>query len=198
MTSDILHDKNRPSEEEALQAIKTILRFIGENPDREGLIKTPKRMLKSYREMFDGYDKDPAKILETKFYDTGNIKEPILLKNIKFKSFCEHHFLPIIGTVDISYIPDNHIVGISKLARIVDVFSRRLQVQEKMTMQIATSLQSNLAPFGVAVRVRGVHSCMTMRGVMKDDSVMDTMHFTGLFNENREYRKNFLDTTYKI
>lgn len=195
MTSDTIHDKNRPSEEEALQAIKTILRFIGENPDREGLIKTPKRILKSYKQMFDGYELDPAKILETKFYDTGNIKEPILLKNIKFKSFCEHHFLPIVGTVDISYIPHDHIVGISKLARIVDVFAHRLQVQEKMTASIANSLQDNLAPLGVAVRVRGVHSCMTMRGVMKDDSVMDTMYFTGLFTENDEYRKNFLRTT---
>jgi len=184
---------SKPSIEETKEAIKTLLRFIGEDPSREGLLKTPDRVLKSYQEIFSGYDKNLEEILTTKFYDTCNFQDFILLKDIHFNSFCEHHLLPMTGTVDIAYIPDNCIVGISKLARTVDVFARRLQIQEKMTVQIAESLQKYIKPLGVAVKISAIHSCMTLRGVMKHDSVMNTMHYTGIFVEQQKYRHEFLN-----
>jgi GTP cyclohydrolase I len=183
----------RPSKEEAKNAIKILLRFIGENPEREGLLKTPQRIIDSYEEMFGGYEQNIAKILETKFYDTANFQDYVLLRDIHFQSFCEHHILPIIGTVDIAYIPRSSIVGISKLARIVEVFARRLQIQEKMTVEIAETLQQYLNPLGVAVRISASHSCMTMRGVLQKNTIMDTMHYTGLFTDNGKYRQEFLN-----
>ncbi|XVN41467.1 MAG: GTP cyclohydrolase I FolE [Rickettsia endosymbiont of Argas persicus] len=187
----------KPTKEEAKEAVKTLLRFIGEDPDREGLLKTPDRVINSYGELFSGYEKDITEILDTKFYDTCNFQDFILLKDIKFTSFCEHHMLPFIGTVDIAYIPDNCIVGISKLARIVNAFSKRLQIQEKMTVQIAESVQENLKPLGVAVKISALHSCMSMRGVMQENSVMNTMHYTGIFAEQQKYRHEFLNLTSK-
>ncbi len=187
-----MYINNKPSKEQAVEAIKLLLRFIGEDPNREGLVKTPQRMLKSYEEMFSGYNQDAAELLETKFYDIDHFKDFVTLKNIRFKSFCEHHFLPISGKVDISYIPNGCIIGISKLARIVEMFARRLQVQEKMTAQIAETLQEHLKPLGVAVRISASHSCMTMRGVMQDNSIMDTTHYTGVFTEDPIYRNEFL------
>ena len=132
-----------------------------------------------------------------KFYDKSNFQDFILLKDIKFSSFCEHHMLPFIGTVDIAYIPDNGIIGISKLARVVHVFARRLQIQEKMTVQIAESIQDNLKPLGVAVKISALHSCMSMRGVMLDSNIMSTMHYTGIFIEQQKYRHEFLNLTSK-
>lgn len=187
----------KPSKEEAKEAIRTLLKFIGEDPNREGLLKTPDRVVNSYAELFSGYDKDIGEILNTKFYDTCNFQDFILLKDIKFTSFCEHHMLPFIGTVDIAYIPDNCIVGISKLARIVNAFAKRLQIQEKMTVQIAESVQENLKPLGVAVKISALHSCMSMRGVMQENSVMNTMHYTGIFAEQQKYRHEFLNLTSK-
>ncbi|MCC8407236.1 MAG: GTP cyclohydrolase I FolE [Rickettsia endosymbiont of Ecitomorpha arachnoides] len=195
----------KPSREEAKEAVRTLLKFIGEDPNREGLLKTPDRVINSYGELFSGYEKDIAEILSTKFYDTCNFQDFILLKDIKFTSFCEHHMLPFIGTVDIAYIPDNCIIGISKLARIVNVFARRLQIQEKMTVQIAESVQENLKPLGVAVKISALHSCMTMRGVMQDSMMQDsdinitmnTMHYTGIFAEQQKYRHEFLNLTAK-
>ena len=184
----------KPSKEEAKEAIRTLLRFIGEDPNREGLLKTPDRVVNSYLEMFSGYEKNVAEILNTKFY-ACNFQDFILLQDIHFYSLCEHHVLPISGKVDIAYIPDNCIIGISKLARIVNVFARRLQIQEKMTVQIAESLQQYLKPLGVAVKVSAVHSCMSMRGVMQDNSVMSTMHYTGIFTEQQKYRYEFLNLT---
>lgn len=183
----------KPSREEAKEAVKTLLRFIGEDPSREGLLKTPDRVVKSYQEIFSGYEQNIEEILSTKFYDTSNFQDFIILKDINFNSFCEHHLLPMVGTVDIAYIPDNSVIGISKLARIVEVFARRLQIQEKMTVQIAESLQEYIKPLGVAVRVSASHSCMTLRGVMKNDSVMNTMHYTGVFIEQQKYRHEFLN-----
>ncbi|AAY61450.1 GTP cyclohydrolase I [Rickettsia felis str. Pedreira] len=188
---------SKPTREEAKEAVRTLLKFIGEDPTREGLLKTPDRVVNSYTEIFSGYGKDVAEILNTKFYDTCNFQDFILLKDIKFTSFCEHHMLPFIGTVDIAYIPDNCIVGISKLARIVNAFSKRLQIQEKMTVQIAESVQENLKPLGVAVKISALHSCMSMRGVMQDNSVMNTMHYTGIFAEQQKYRYDFLNLTAK-
>ena len=163
----------KPTPDEAKEAIKTLLRFIGEDPSREGLLKTPDRVVDSYKEMFSGYGKDVEEILTTKFYDTCNFQDFILLKDIQFHSFCEHHLLPITGSVDIAYIPNNCIIGISKLARVVDVFARRLQIQEKMTVQIAEALQKYINPLGVAVKISASHSCMTLRGVMQHDSIMN-------------------------
>jgi GTP cyclohydrolase I len=184
----------KPSREEAKEAVRTLLKFIGEDPNREGLLKTPDRVINSYLEMFSGYGKE---IPVTTFSDTCNFQDFILLRDVHFHSFCEHHMLPMSGTVDIAYIPDNCIIGISKLARIVNIFARRLQIQEKMTVQIAESLQQHLKPLGVAVKISAVHSCMSMRGVMQDNSVMNTMHYTGIFAEQQKYRHEFLNLTSK-
>ncbi len=186
-------DLKKPTTEEAKEAVKTLLRFIGEDPNREGLLKTPYRVIKTYQEVFSGYDRDVEEILTTKFYDTCNFQDFIVLKDIHFNSFCEHHMLPITGTVNIAYIPDNCIIGISKLARIVDVFARRLQIQEKMTVQIAETLQKYIQPLGVAVKISALHSCMTLRGVMQNDSIMNTMHYTGIYIEQQKYRHEFLN-----
>lgn len=187
----------KPSKEEAKEAVRTLLKFIGEDPNREGLLKTPERVINSYTEMFSGYKKDIAEILSTKFYDTCNFQDFILLRDIYFNSFCEHHILPMSGTVDIAYIPDNCIIGISKLARIINVFAGRLQIQEKMTVQIAESLQEHLKPLGVAVKISALHSCMSLRGVMQNNSIMNTMHYTGIFAEQQKYRHEFLNLTSK-
>ncbi|WP_341790268.1 GTP cyclohydrolase I FolE [Rickettsia endosymbiont of Polydrusus tereticollis] len=187
----------KPSKEEAKEAVRTLLKFIGEDPNREGLLKTPERVINSYTEMFSGYKKDIAEILSTKFYDTCNFQDFILLRDIHFNSFCEHHILPMSGTVDIAYIPDNCIIGISKLARIINVFAGRLQIQEKMTVQIAESLQEHLKPLGVAVKISALHSCMSLRGVMQNNSIMNTMHYTGIFAEQQKYRHEFLNLTSK-
>lgn len=188
---------SKPTHDEAKEAIRTLLRFIGEDPDREGLLATPDRVINSYSEMFSGYGKDVEEILTTKFYDTCNFQDFILLKDIQFHSFCEHHLLPITGTVDIAYIPNNCIIGISKLARVVNVFARRLQIQEKMTVQIAETLQKYINPLGVAVKISASHSCMTVRGVMQQDSIMNTMHYTGIFVEQQKYRHEFLNIVSK-
>lgn len=187
----------KPSKEQAKEAVKILLKFIGEDPDREGLLKTPERVIDSYEEMFSGYHKNISEILETKFYDTCNFQDFVLLREIRFKSFCEHHLLPITGNVEIAYVPNGCIVGISKLARIVDVFAKRLQIQEKMTVQIAETLQEHLMPLGVAVKISASHSCMTIRGVLQENSMMDTMHYTGIFADQPKYRQEFLSLVSK-
>ncbi len=183
--------KVKPSQEEAIKAIRTIFEFIGEDPDREGLLKTPTRVMESYKEIFSGYKIDPALVLQTIFFEKANFHDLIVLKDIKFKSMCEHHMLPIIGHVDIAYIPRDSIVGISKLARVVEIFARRLQIQERMTSEIADAIQSQLNPLGVAIKVSGLHHCMAMRGV-NQESIMETVHFTGEFITNLKYRQEFL------
>lgn len=183
---------NKPTKEQAMEAVKTLLQYIGENPEREGLASTPKRVIKSYEELFAGYTKNPEEILSTRFLETANFQDLVLLRSISFNSMCEHHMLPITGKVDIAYVPDNSVVGISKLARIVDVFARRLQIQEKMTAEIAETIQSQLKPLGVAVKISALHHCMSMRGVNKENSIMETMHYTGVFTKNENYRMDFL------
>lgn len=183
----------KPSKQDAENAVRTILRYLGENPEREGLKRTPERVVRSYDELFGGYNEDISQILSSKFFDAERFQDFVLLKNIKFHSICEHHLLPITGTVDIAYIPQNCIIGISKLARVVSIFARRLQVQEKMTVQIAETLQEYLSPLGVAAKVSASHYCMNMRGVMQDDSIMETMHYTGVFVDNNRYKQEFLD-----
>ena len=190
----ILNDEEdrRPSREEAEEAVRTLIWWAGDNPNREGLIETPKRVVKAYEEYFSGYTKNPKSILEKTFSETANYKDFVLLKNINFESHCEHHIAPIIGEVSIAYFPNNCIVGISKLARIVDVFAKRLQTQETMTSEIAECIQLHLNPKGVAVHINAEHQCMSTRGVHKSDVEMITTHFTGEFNENSEAKKKFL------
>ena len=185
-------EDRKPSREEAEEAVRTLIRWAGDNPNREGLIETPKRVVKAYEEYFSGYTKNPKSILEKTFSETANYEDFVLLKNIDFESHCEHHIAPIIGKASIAYFPNNCIVGISKLARIVNVFAKRLQTQETMTSEIAQCIQLNLNPKGVAVYISAEHQCMSARGVHKSDVEMITTHFTGEFNENSEAKKRFL------
>jgi len=190
----ILNDEEdrKPSREEAEEAVRTLIRWAGDNPNREGLIETPKRVVKAYEEYFSGYTKNPKSILEKTFSETANYEDFVLLKNIDFESHCEHHIAPIIGKASIAYLPNNCIVGVSKLARIVNVFAKRLQTQETMTSEIAQCIQLNLNPKGVAVHINAEHQCMSARGVHKSDVEMITTHFTGEFNENSEAKERFL------
>ena len=181
--------KKRPSKAEALKAVETLLTWIGENPAREGLVETPRRVVDSYEEIFRGYNEDPEQVLSKTFTDIENYDEMILVKNIQIESYCEHHMLPIIGTAHIAYIPNQKIVWLSKLARVADNFAKRLQTQEKMTVQIVNSIDKALKPLGTAVVIDAVHQCMTMRGVHKSDSSTVTSKMTGLFNTDAALRK---------
>lgn len=181
----------KPSIQEAEDAVRTLLRFAGEDPAREGLIDTPKRVIKSYGELFAGYAIAPKEILNTTFEEVGGYDEMIVLRDIEFTSHCEHHMLPFTGLAHIAYIPTNKVVGLSKLARLVDVYAKRLQIQEKMTAEIATALCEVLQPKGVAVVIDATHMCMTMRGVRKPGSIMHTSHLTGLFKSDSRTRQEF-------
>ena len=184
----------RPSALEAEEAVRTLLRWAGDDPTREGLVDTPSRVVRAYKEWFAGYDQDPEKILEKTFDEVEGYSEMVTLKDIRFESFCEHHLAPIIGIAHVAYIPKGKVVGISKMARLVDVFSKRLQVQEKMTSQIANTLQKALEPLGVAVLVEGEHHCMCTRGVHKTSSSMISSAFTGDFLRKQKFKDEF----YKI
>ncbi|MDX2072882.1 MAG: GTP cyclohydrolase I FolE [Alphaproteobacteria bacterium] len=181
----------KPTTQEAEDAVRTLLRFAGEDPAREGLLDTPKRVIKSYAELFAGYDTNPKDILNTTFEEVGGYDEMIVLRDIEFHSHCEHHMLPFTGRAHIAYIPRDKVVGLSKLARLVDVYARRLQIQEKMTAQIAKSLDEVLNPKGVAVVIDATHMCMTMRGVRKHGSIMQTSRLTGLFKSDPRTRQEF-------
>src|SRR3989338_7746934 len=174
--------------QQAEQAIKTLIEWAGEDPDREGLLETPARVARAYREYFSGYDQNPQEILAKTFEEVENYDEMVLVKNIRVESFCEHHFAPIIGFCHVAYIPNKRIVGLSKLARVVDVFAKRLQVQERMTLQIATTINDVLKPKGVAVVMNAIHHCMTMRGVHKTESTTTTSHMLGVFREDPRTR----------
>jgi GTP cyclohydrolase IA len=180
------------SKEEAENAIRTLLRYAGDDPSREGLLDTPKRVVKAYGEWFSGYDQDPREILSRTFSESNGYDEIILLSNIDFQSHCEHHMVPIIGVAHVGYLPKDKVVGISKLARIVELYSKRLQIQEKMTRQIADAISETLDPLGVAVVVEAKHHCMTTRGVRKSNVVMTTSAMYGRFRENPETRAEFL------
>lgn len=184
----------KPSALEAEEAVRTLLRWAGDDPTREGLVDTPSRVVKAYKEWFAGYNQDPEKILEKTFDEVEGYSEMVTLKDIRFESFCEHHLAPIIGTAHVAYIPQGRVVGISKLARLVNVFSKRLQVQEKMTSQIANTLQRALNPIGVAVLVEGEHHCMCTRGVHKTSTSMISSAFTGEFLKKQKFKDEF----YKI
>jgi GTP cyclohydrolase IA len=183
----------RPSREDAEAAIRTLLCWAGDNPDREGLRDTPKRVASAFEDWFSGYNEDPEEFLTRTFEEVAGYDDMIVLKDIRFESHCEHHLAPIIGKVHIGYLPLNKVVGISKLARVVDTFARRLQVQEKMNAQIAGCIQRVLQPRGVAVVIEGTHQCMTTRGVHKPGVTMVTSTMSGLFRTNAITRREFLN-----
>jgi GTP cyclohydrolase I len=180
------------SKEEAKKAIQTILKYIGENPDREGLIETPKRVIKAFDEYFSGYTEDPQLYLEKTFGDVEGYDDMVIQKNISIQSHCEHHMAPIIGIAHVAYIPSEKVVGLSKLARVVEAYSRRLQTQERLTMQIANAINKGLKAHGTAVCIDAVHQCMTTRGVMKENATTVTNYFTGSFRDSQSLQQRFL------
>ena len=182
----------RSPREEAEAAVRALLRWIGEDPDRPGLRGTPGRVARAWEEWFGGYGQDPAEILRTTFDETGGYDEVVLLRDVGFVSHCEHHLAPIVGKAHVAYLPDRRVVGISKLARVVDVFARRLQIQERMTAQVADTIQEVLEPRGVAVVIEAVHHCMTTRGVDKPGSLMTTSRLTGVFRDDPSVKREFL------
>ena len=184
--------ENKVSEEEVEQAIVKIIKYIGEDPSREGLKSTPKRLLKAFREYFKGYNEDPKKILEKTFGDVLGYDDMVIQKNISLQSHCEHHMAPIIGVAHVAYIPNNNVVGLSKLARVVEVFSKRLQTQERLTMQIASTLMESFEAKGVAVSIDATHQCMTMRGIKKEQATTVTNYYLGKFKEDLSYQNRYL------
>ncbi|MGQ0741174.1 MAG: GTP cyclohydrolase I FolE [Alphaproteobacteria bacterium] len=182
----------RPTREEAEEAVRTLLRWTGDDPNREGLLETPERVVRAFEDWFTGYGEDPEQFLARTFEEVDGYDEIIVLKDIRFESHCEHHLAPIIGKVHIGYLPDRKVVGISKLARVVEVYARRLQVQEKMNSQIATCIQHILEPKGVAVVIEATHQCMTTRGVHKPGVIMVTSTMLGEFRKNPLTRREFL------
>jgi len=186
-------NKNKmPTREEAEDAVRTLLRWAGDNPDREGLIDTPARVVRSYEEFFVGYEANPEELLKRTFEEIDGYDEMVLLKDIRFESHCEHHMAPIIGKAHIAYLPRTRVVGISKLARLVDIYAKRLTIQEKMTSQIANTLNKVLQPQGVAVVIEASHQCMTTRGVHKSGVSMVTSRMLGAFRDNPSTRRELL------
>jgi GTP cyclohydrolase I len=182
----------KPSRAEAEAAVRTLIQWTGDDPDREGLRATPSRVTRAFEEWFSGYNDDPREYLKRTFEETGGYDDVVVLRDIRFESHCEHHMTPIIGRVHIGYLPRNRVVGISKLARLVEVYARRLQIQEKMTAEIATCLDQVLKPHGVAVVTEAVHQCMTTRGVHKPGVSMVTSRMLGVFRDHAETRQEFL------
>ncbi len=184
--------RHRPSRTEAEAAVRTLIEWAGDDPEREGLKGTPGRVVRSFEEFFQGYDTDPVELLQRTFEETDGYDEMVVLKDIRFESHCEHHMAPIIGKAHVAYLPRNRVVGISKLARLVEVYARRLQIQEKMTVQIASTLSEVLQPKGVGVVIEAAHQCMTTRGVHKPGVSMVTSHMLGAFRDDPSTRREFL------
>ncbi len=182
----------KPSRAEAEAAVRTLLRWAGDDPDREGLKATPDRVVRSYEEFFVGYTQDPEEILARTFEEIAGYDDMVVLRGIRFESYCEHHMVPIIGIAHIGYLPNDRVVGISKLARVLEIFSKRLQIQEKMTAEIANTIDRVLKPQGVAVVIEGEHQCMTTRGVHRPGVNMVTSQMMGVFRDNEATRKEFL------
>ena len=187
-----LKDSEKIFEKEIEEAFVKIIKWIGENPSREGLASTPKRLIKAYKEYFKGYSEDPKKILEKTFGDVQGYDDMVIQKNISIQSHCEHHMAPIIGVAHVAYIPNLRVVGLSKLARVVEVFSKRLQTQERLTMQIANTLMEALDAKGVAVSIDATHQCMTMRGIKKEQATTVTNYYLGQFKEDLSYQNRYL------
>ena len=187
-----LKDSKLASDEEAEQAFTSIIKWLGEDPEREGLKSTPKRLVKAYKEYFKGYSEDPKKFLEKTFGDVQGYDDMVVQKNISVQSHCEHHMAPIIGVAHVAYIPKDRVVGLSKLARVVEVFSKRLQTQERLTMQIAKSLMEALDAKGVAVSIDATHQCMTTRGIKKEQATTITNYYLGQFKDDLSYQNRYL------
>ena len=191
-TDNKIIETSEVTDKEAELAFKTILTWLGEDPNREGLLETPKRVMKAYKEYFGGYKVDPDKILDKTFGDVDGYDDMVIQKNISVQSHCEHHMAPIIGKAHVAYIPKERVVGLSKLARVVEVFSKRLQTQERLTMQIAKTLMESLDAKGVAVTIDSTHQCMTMRGIKKEQATTVTNYYLGQFKEDLSYQNRYL------
>ena len=191
-TDNKIIETNEVTDKEAEQAFKTILTWLGEDPKREGLLETPKRVMKAYKEYFSGYKVDPDKILDKTFGDVDGYDDMVIQKNISVQSHCEHHMAPIIGKAHVAYIPKERVVGLSKLARVVEVFSKRLQTQERLTVQIANTLMESLDAKGVAVTIDSTHQCMTMRGIKKEQATTVTNFYLGQFKHDLSYQNRYL------
>ena len=196
-TTNKIVDANKVSDKEAEEAFKTILSWMGEDPGREGLLETPKRVVKAFKEYFGGYKEDADKILSKTFGDVEGYDDMVVEKNISVTSHCEHHMAPIVGTAHVAYIPKDRVVGLSKLARVVEVFSKRLQTQERLTMQVAQALMNSLDAKGVAVTIDAAHQCMTMRGIKKENATTVTNYFLGQFKEDLSIQNRYLRFTTK-
>ncbi|MDA9702403.1 GTP cyclohydrolase I FolE [Candidatus Pelagibacter sp.] len=194
LVKDIDNNQNskKISDKEAEEAFKTILSWMGEDPNREGLLETPKRVVKAFKEYFKGYKEDPIQVLDKTFGDVDGYDDMVIQKNISVQSHCEHHMAPIIGKAHVAYIPNERVVGLSKLARVVEVFSKRLQTQERLTMQIANTLMQSLDAKGVAVTIDSTHQCMTMRGIKKEQATTVTNYYLGQFKEDLSYQNRYL------
>jgi GTP cyclohydrolase I len=192
---NLVSDDAMPTREEAEEAVRTLIKWAGDNPEREGLLETPARVVRSYQEFYGGYHEDPEHMLSRVFEEVEGYDDLVMLKDIRMVSHCEHHMVPIIGTATIAYLPNRRVVGISKLARVIDIFAKRLQTQETMTSQIAQTIQTVLEPKGVALLVDAAHQCMTTRGVQKHGVTMVTTRFTGAFEQDRDLRERFLMQT---
>ncbi len=188
----------RPSQEEAEAAVRTLLAFAGDNPSREGLVDTPRRVTKAYKEYFAGYAMDPADVLSRSFHDVGGYDDMVMLRDIGFTSHCEHHMAPFYGRAHVAYLPNGSVVGISKIARVVDLFARRLQIQEKMTSEIARSIMDNLGARGVAVIIEATHTCMSSRGVGKHGVATMTSQFLGEFKTNPVLQARFMQQSVSV
>ena len=191
-TEDFKTKGQKISDQTAEEAIKTIIQWIGENPEREGLRSTPKRVIKAFKEYFGGYNQNPESYLTKTFTEVDGYDDMVIEKNISIQSHCEHHMAPIIGVVHVAYIPSRKVVGLSKLARVVEAFSKRLQTQERLTMQIAKTIMSVLQPRGVAVTVDASHQCMTSRGVKKENTTTVTNYFLGSFKDDLSFQNRYL------
>ena len=191
-TDNKILETNKISDKEVEEAFKTILTWMGEDPKREGLLETPKRVVKAFKEYFGGYNEDPNKILDKTFGDVEGYDDMVVQKNVSVQSHCEHHMAPIIGIAHVAYIPNERVVGLSKLARVVEVFSKRLQTQERLTMQIAKTIMESLDAKGVAVTIDSTHQCMTMRGIKKENATTVTNYFLGQFKEDLGVQNRYL------
>ena len=194
-TESIDKNLNKPSREEAMEAVKTLISWAGDDPSREGLIDTPKRVVKAYEEFFAGYKKDPADVLGKTFEDVKGYDDIVFLRDINIETHCEHHMVPILGKAHVAYLPKNKVVGISKLARVVEIFAKRLQTQETMTMQIINTIDDILEPYGSAIMIDAKHQCMTTRGINKPNVSTITTKFSGLFANDPELRNRFIQFT---
>lgn len=198
VSDEIIHtestklNKNKPSREEAMEAVKTLISWAGDDPSREGLIETPKRVVNAYEEFFAGYELDASKVLGKTFEDVNGYDDIVFLRDINIETHCEHHMVPILGKAHVAYLPNKKVVGISKLARVVEIFAKRLQTQETMTMQVINTIDNVLEPHGTAVMIDAKHQCMTTRGINKPNVSTVTTKFSGLFSEDPELRNRFM------